>query len=187
MSSDEDTLRDRVRAYLDRPFPDRPKVYLYENAQGDWLTLASQEGERARQLRASGYVETPLFTQPASAPAGDGVEDRDALAERLCAARFPTTVARHPDYYRVQLTEESRERWRVVADAALARPRAAVGEREAWELPDLRDLHRDIERVRDHDLGNDRMRDLLRGAMDMLKAADVEYAALQSPPAKVEG
>lgn len=65
--------------------------------------------------------------------------------------------------------------------------RAPVGDREAWELPDLRDLHRDIERVRNHDLGNDRMGDLLRGAMDMLKAADVEYAALQSPPAKVEG
>lgn len=113
----------------------------------------------------------------ASAPAGDGVEDRDALAERLCAARFPTTVARHPDYYRVQLTEESRERWRVVADAALARPRAAVGEREASRI--MRNALQDIAGA--EPIPNDAVAFVWCRTV----AADA-ILALQSPPAKVE-
>lgn len=48
---------------------------------------------------------------------------------------------------------------------------AGAGE---WNSPDLRDLHTDIERFRSHDLGNSRHRELLRGAMDMIRAADVE-------------
>lgn len=58
---------------------------------------------------------------------------------------------------------------------------AATVERE-WSLPDLRDLHTDVERIRDHDLGNKRMRDLLRATMDTLVAADAEHAALATEP-----
>jgi len=150
----------------------------------------SGDAERAREFAG------PL----ASAPAGDGVEDRDALAERLCAARFPTTVARHPDYYRSQLTEESRERWRVVADAALDRPRAAVGERGA-----AREILR-LAKIFNDGCGHTQN---MSGRGDLTEAArlsgvniytgdpadceecSVDFvgrvvAALQTPPAKVE-
>ncbi len=43
-----------------------------------------------------------------------------------------------------------------------------------WASPDLRDLHTDAERLREHDLGNKRHRDLMQGVLDMLVAADVE-------------
>ncbi len=137
---------------------------------------------RDREYAKAAEAAYPLdINGIASAPAEDGVEAfaRSQADHWLDDMATPSLDARH-----VSLLAMAQNCIRY--GQALARPRAAVGEREAWELPDLRDLHKDVERLRDHDLGNGRMRDLLRGAMDMLKAADVEYAALQSPPAKVE-
>ncbi|WP_294189015.1 hypothetical protein [uncultured Sphingomonas sp.] len=60
------------------------------------------------------------------------------------------------------------------------------GER-IWHSPDLRDMHSDTQRLRNHHLGGKRFTDLLQGVMDMLVAADVELVAADTPTQVNEG
>lgn len=53
---------------------------------------------------------------------------------------------------------------------------------EEWESPDLRDIHSDLSKLRSYQLGDSRWMDLMRAAMDLVKAADRQLLA--SPPAK---
>lgn len=71
--------------------------------------------------------------------------------------------------------------WNWLVDQASGAPvpdatQTREAEGKAWHCPELRDLFNDAERLRNHELGDSRWMELMRGALDMLKAADTELA-----------